>query len=457
MAITTTPNLELTKDSTDEFYDVTRVNANMDKIDAAVADKANKSELPNIKKNPSDTTGDIIDTHLTVGKARATGAIGSCSFVSGGENSAGGANGSLATARNSAVVGGHGNTVETINSVVIGGNGNAVVISSEGETLSGNGVVVGGSDNTAAYVNAVCVGGQNSSVLASGACVGGASNEVASHWAVCIGGNRNKVNGGSSACIGGWQNSINTSEPSANNSACIGGDHNNVNGKNSTALGGANLTVGSYQTVTGKFNSAMDGPAEAETATGSLFIVGNGTSDTARSNAFRVTADGVCYGKSSFRTSGADYAEFFEWQDGNPGGEDRRGIFVTLDGEKIRPCNAGEYTLGVVSSNPSVCGDSASESWHGMYVTNIFGDIIYDNGEPKISPQYDPSKTYVPREIRPEWAAVGMLGKLVVTDDGTCEPNGYCAPSQNGIATAAETGYRVLSRIDSTHIKILVR
>lgn len=456
MAITTTPNLELTKDSSDEFYDVMRVNANTDKIDAAVAAKADKSELPNIKKNPSDTTGDIIDTHLTVGKARATGDMGSCSFVSGGAGTDNEAHGNLATARNSAVVGGYDNTVQVSNGAVIGGLANTVKYDDSG-SYGAAGVVIGGANNVVSYTNATCIGGQNNVVSGAGGCVGGASNKVTNNWAVCVGGNQNKVNGGSSVCIGGWQNSINTSEPSANNSACIGGDHNNVNGKNSTALGGANLMVGSYQTVTGKFNSAMDGPAEAETATGSLFIVGNGTSDTARSNAFRVTADGVCYGKSSFRTSGADYAEFFEWQDGNPDGEDRRGIFVTLDGEKIRPCVAGEYILGVVSSNPSVCGDSASESWHGMYETNIFGDIIYDNGEPKISPQYDPSKTYVPREKRPEWTAVGMLGKLVVTDDGTCEPNGCCAPSQNGIATAAETGYRVLSRIDDTHIKILMR
>ena len=74
-----------------------------------------------------------------------------------------------------------------------------------------------------------------------------------------------------------------------------------------------------------------------------------------------------------------------------------------------------------------------------------------------LNPDYDPEQKYVSREERPEWAAVGVVGKLVVVDDGTCEPNGYCAPSQNGIATAAETGYRVLSRIDSTHIKILVR
>ncbi|ETT47620.1 hypothetical protein MHI48_18045 [Paenibacillus sp. FSL H7-0942] len=27
---------------------------------------------------------------------------------------------------------------------------------------------------------------------------------------------------------------------------------------------------------------------------------------------------------------------------------------------------------------------------------------------------------------RPEWVAVGMMGKLLIRDDGTCRENGYC-------------------------------
>ena len=396
MAITTTPNLELTKDSTDEFYDVTRVNANMDKIDAAVADKANKSELPNIKKNPSDTTGDIIGTHLTVGTR--TGDCGEKSFTSGNSHTASG--------QFSACVGGHGNKVTEYDS----------------------------------------------------ACLGGYMNECTAQFAVCAGGYMNECTAQSAVCAGGYENQC-----SGTRSACIGGYQNTTTGQYGICLGGNDNSAGKYQVKMGHY--AKDGEShtdEGGVRSGDALIIGNGsivtsTQEVTRSNAFRVSYAGGVYGTGAYSSSGADYAEFFEWQDGNPSGEDRRGIFVTLDGEKIRPCNAGEYILGVVSSNPSVCGDSGSENWHGMYETNIFGDIIYDNGEPKISPRYDPSKTYVPREKRPEWTAVGMLGKLVVTDDGTCEPNGCCAPSQSGIATASETGYRVLSRIDGTHIKILMR
>lgn len=411
MAITTTPNLELTKDSSDEFYDVMRVNANTDKIDAAVAAKADKSELPNIHKNPAATTGDIINTHLTVGTR--TGDCGEKSFTSGNSHTASG--------QFSACVGGHGNKVTEYDSACLGGYMN---------------------ECTAQF--AVCAGGYE--------------NQCTSLYTACLGGESNQATGSDDVCAGGIENKC-----SGTRSACIGGRQNTTTGQYGICLGGNNNSAGKYQVKMGHY--AKDGEShtdEGGVRSGDALIIGNGsivtsTQEVTRSNAFRVSYAGGVYGTGAYSSSGADYAEFFEWQDGNPDGEDRRGIFVTLDGEKIRPCNAGEYILGVVSSNPSVCGDSASESWHGMYVTNIFGDIIYDNGIPILSPQYDSSKTYVPREIRPEWAAVGMLGKLVVTDDGTCEPNGYCAPAQNGIATAAETGYRVLSRIDDTHIKILMR
>lgn len=40
-----------------------------------------------------------------------------------------------------------------------------------------------------------------------------------------------------------------------------------------------------------------------------------------------------------------------------------------------------------------------------------------------------------------EWSPIGMLGKLVVRDDGTCQINGYCKPNQDGIATQSENWY----------------
>ena len=76
-----------------------------------------------------------------------------------------------------------------------------------------------------------------------------------------------------------------------------------------------------------------------------------------------------------------------------------------------------------------------------------------------LTPEYDPTQEYVSRDERKEWATVGMFGKLVAVDDGTCKINEYCTVGENGIATISKekTSYRVMGRIDENHIKILVK
>lgn len=253
-----------------------------------------------------------------------------------------------------------------------------------------------------------------------------------------------------------------------------------ASGKYSHAAGYYTI-ANNFQYVVGKFNAdttAPTGVSDTTTSAG-LFIVGIGTSDTARSNGFRVNPAGKVYGTGTFGTSGADYAEYFEWFDGNPDNEDRRGHFVTLEGNKIRYATPNDdYILGVVSADPSVAGDIHSEDWHNRYLKDVFGSKIVEvvdveettNEDGKIipahterrwvlNPDYDPDVQYISREERPEWAAIGIVGKLVVVDDGTCQVNGYCQPNTDGIATASQekTNYRVMERLDDTHIRIFIR
>lgn len=194
-------------------------------------------------------------------------------------------------------------------------------------------------------------------------------------------------------------------------------------------------------------------------ATSNCFMIGNGTS-SATSNAFRIDAKGQVYG-GTYSSSGADYAEMFEWQDGNPDGKDRRGMFVTLDGKYIRLANSKDpYILGIVSGNPTVLGDTAEDQWADMYERDIFGALKHDSTTENglvLNPNYDNEKQYIARGQRKEWDAVGLMGKLVVVDDGTCEVNGFCAANDNGIGTKAETGYRVMERLDKNHIRVLVK
>lgn len=254
-----------------------------------------------------------------------------------------------------------------------------------------------------------------------------------------------------------------------------------ANGRHSHAEGTCTIAL-VRQHAQGHYNNTVAATGEDYIGAhaGTAFVIGNGT-DTAASNAFRVNYNGVPYAKGALTTTGADYAEYFEWLDGNPEAEDRRGYFVTLDGNKIRIAEPDDYILGIVSGQPSVIGNG-DEDWMGRYVFDEFGAFVYEEFEYeeevydeetekmktviktatryKENPGYDPSKGYVQREDRPEWSAVGMLGVLSVRDDGTCVSGGYCKAADGGMATTSERGidtYRVLERVNENIVKIIVK
>lgn len=268
------------------------------------------------------------------------------------------------------------------------------------------------------------------------------------------------------------------------------GTYSHAEGQGTRAQGMASHAAGIYtiannfQTAVGKFNTENEGCPNwnSQAPEHSMFIVGNGYYDGAtgtnvRSNAFRTAADGQSFGLKAFGASGADFAEYFEWQDGNPNDEDRRGKFVTLDGEKIKLANAGDFIVGVVSSMAAFIGNTSSEQWQGRYLQDVFGDWIQEEVEiPEktdeltgkvipahtavqyaLNPDYDPEQEYVARQFRKEWSPVGMLGQVVVVDDGTCTVGGFCNAGVDGVGTAAENGYKVMKRIDNTHVKVLVK
>jgi hypothetical protein len=126
--------------------------------------------------------------------------------------------------------------------------------------------------------------------------------------------------------------------------------------------------------------------------------------------------DGNAYADGSWNGGGADYAEYFEWKDGNTSDEDRVGISVKLDGDKIVVSSDSDNAsdiIGVISANPSITGDSAWNKWNEKYLKDDYGRYKLDeNGERTLNPSYDKDKTYISREDRKEWDVVGLMGKL---------------------------------------------
>lgn len=252
----------------------------------------------------------------------------------------------------------------------------------------------------------------------------------------------------------------------------------------SHAEGVGTIVSGAEQHVQGRFNKEVSSTIYAH-------VVGNG-SDVAekyRSNAHTLDWKGNAWYQGSVTSNGADYAEFFEWEDGNHDNEDRVGLLVTLDGEKIKLANSGNEILGIISGTAAVLGDNYECEWNGKYLTDDFGRVIYDMVEkvveiphievddegnktesieikslgffehPRINPNYDPEQEYVNRSDRPEWDTVGMLGKLYVRDDGTCQVNEYATVGVNGVATASseKTNMRVLSRVNEKIVRVLMK
>ncbi len=109
------------------------------------------------------------------------------------------------------------------------------------------------------------------------------------------------------------------------------------------------------------------------------------------------------------------------WADENIDGDDRVGLFVTLDNEnnEIDIANADSYICGVTVKNDT---------------------FLY------------------PHAADPKYCVVQSLGLVMIKDDGTLEAGDKCMPAAGGIATKSSNnlGYRVVGRVDDTHIQIIV-
>lgn len=300
----------------------------------------------------------------------------------------------------------------------------------------------------------------------------------------------NQVSGGKNI-VGGFQNDVGKSgqQDTFGISCVVSGTSNQCAGINNVLIGeglkdyyGTEFIAGAPNTNSaffGYYNDDSQGTLE-----NSVLTIGGGTFTEART-VTRILKSGDIHTSGTVSTNGADLSEWFEWKDGNKLNEDRRGLFVTLDGKNIVLADENtSYIHGIVSARPALVGNNYEDSWNKKYLTDVFGAIIYEdyivpaetktvvneNGEeeviivvpekieqrPMLNPDYDPNEVYIPRSKRPEWSYVASIGRLVVVDDGSCVANGYCKPTTGGIATTSDKGFRVMKRVDDTHILVWI-
>ena len=268
-----------------------------------------------------------------------------------------------------------------------------------------------------------------------------------------------------------------------------------ASGDTSHASGGKTIASGNYsstfgfgthaknycQFAIGVFNKA-DGTITSDRldVNKPALSIGNGT-QSSRGDAFRVLFGGSTQADGAYTTPAADYAEMFEWADGNPQNEDRVGFFVEIDGEKVRKATSkSKNIVGVVSANPAIIGDNPLR-WNGEYATDEWGrrlteEVVTEYEEPinengvfrmikktrvdivfKRSSDFRNDEEYTERTERKEWSAIGMLGKLLIRQDGSLKVGSYCTSNNEGIATDAKSGYYVMKVVSPTQALILVK
>jgi hypothetical protein len=169
--------------------------------------------------------------------------------------------------------------------------------------------------------------------------------------------------------------------------------------------------------------------------------------DANSANQFRVNGAGTVYAQNT-TVQNADYADMFEWEDGNPDPEDRIGLTVVVaDGGKIRPSREGdipEDIFGVITGTACMIGNTAWSHWDEKFLKDEYGRTIHRSvtGKPGpvLNPEFNEGAEYIPRIHRPEWAPVGLVGRIHIR-----------------IGQAVNPSWRKLRKVSDTTEEWLVR
>ena len=120
-----------------------------------------------------------------------------------------------------------------------------------------------------------------------------------------------------------------------------------------------------------------------------------------------------------------DFAEMFEWEDGNPENENRVGYTVVVNEQGFirKATDNPNDIIGVVTATATVTGSAAGMEYNKKYLRDDFEQTLLDSsGNPMINPNYDESIPYENRDKRKEWAPIGLYGKLIVRNGSPINP-----------------------------------
>ena len=220
------------------------------------------------------------------------------------------------------------------------------VASGSYSVASGNSSVASGSSSVASGFSSVASGSSsvasgNSSVASGNYSVASGYSSVASGYSSVASGTYSVASGYTSVASGAYSVASGYSSVASGYYSVASGYYSVASGDFSVVLALNGETMSSYQTIVGKFNAKVAG----------LFIIGNGTSNTARSNAFVVD------------DSGNVTAKYFSGYANAIGGE----------GFKIYAENNNQINFGGTGSDNTVVFGAASKDSRSVPTTYKFG------------------------------------------------------------------------------------
>lgn len=390
------------------------------------------------------------------------------------------------------VVNGRSNTASRSTSTVLNGRSN---------TASGTGSLIAGGNgnNSSSYYSTVINGQLNTSSSLYSIVLNGQSNTASGFYSIVGNGFANNIeNGGNTyytTILNGTSNRIKNTV-NAQHSVILGGLSNIIKAKRGLAFGTSNYIQHDYTIAIGdSVNTNTMGAISKQ------MIFANAGNATVRID----YGNGKIYTDAGASFTPADYAEYFEWEDGNSTGELRYGLSVSL-GEDGKIKIGNDNIIGIVSSSPGIIGDAAELGWKNKYKLNEWGQVMtevlnrYDiirpdeNGKNKsisiwvdslgnqyskepqnenqkqsflisnkfefsedeeiskresvvnlLSEEFNSDELYIPRSQRKEFSPIGLLGKLRVK---TAEKiiSKYIDFNSNGLAING-TKYNVIESI----------
>lgn len=219
--------------------------------------------------------------------------------------------------------------------------------------------------------------------------------------------------------------------------------------------------------------------AYSQSAVGNLFY---GWTEIASVGSVQATISrtGVISAKSTTIQLQADYAEYFEWDDGNTESDDRIGLCVVPAGnKKVRLYDVAtdqiSDVIGVVSGTSAITANDAEFEWGKRFLHDDYGRAINENVSisrwktgagisevqhahtvasaaaagvsipstattaieilPKENPLYDKTAVYIPRSLRPEWSVIGLLGQVYVKTGQPIKPEWVSLGETNASAS----------------------